>query len=1391
VSTVTKLGFTIDSKYDDTGMRKAQADVQKFSEQLRRLDQRHIRAKVDADVEPNFVADFQAKLDQRSRASNYHVNVKVKLDDDGFEEEVRRILDDRTFDVRARLDSAAMEAELQRVEREHEVRMRAVADTVRAEQHLDHAARDRVSSVTMSVDGSTNISDSFNDITTKMGGMGRGARMAGIALAALAGALYLLPPALGVAGAAMSVMLPAALGGIALSILAENEQIKAAGKELKKTFEDILVGSGMKESLLGAISTLRSELQGMAPDLQAVFGAAGQHLTPLVKGLMGLVREALPGLKNSLNEMGPVMWGFRDGMSSLGRGIGEMFDKMTDGAGGLGKIWRVLGDGLGDVLSKIGEMIGKLADAGGDSLKSFFSNLVIVLDSLMKALIPLTQESSGGFSVFGSLLKGIAKILEIIGPSLGRFTETLGRVLDPILNTLANTIGRLLDSGLRVLGPLLDALAPYATQLAESLGGVLVDVIGVLADGLIAFMPTLKQMSEIWADMIRQITPALRDSLMKIVQALVEALQKLAPEMPKLVKSIADLVIALVPVIPKLTELAIQVIPVLTDALIMFMPYIIGMINAFTSFVTFVMPAMLDGLTKMAEAVGWVADKFSGLTDRLDPEFLRGRFSQMRDDIGNIGGQIGENWRNFLDGMLNGLRHWGGSISEIWSSFWNSLKDYVSGVWMTIQAYWDLFWVNVGMRWDAFKNGMSESWNGFWNGIKDFVAQMWQNIQTIWSIFWDGIGNRWDAFRNGMAASWSIFWEGIKAVGKGIWDRITGAFNDFKGGVEAILDGLVKKAGEIWDKLRGVFARPINAVIGFWNDTIADKIGMGDKKIPKIPGFATGGYVTGPGTGTSDSIPARLSNGEFVVQERYARNPHNRAILDTMNRGGEVPGFANGGPVEWMSGWAAEKVPGTTVSSSYRTTPDYHGQGKAVDLVNSLPNMMRLAGEIASSWGGKSLELIHGNGFGGNVKNGQNVGDGMSFYGASTMAGHNDHVHWASDRAMDEKDRGGIGGFISGMVGQVRELVSGIFSRMSDPIINAIPDPFVENMGAPMGGAAKGFATVARDNILELIKEKEPKGGGFGSDFGPGALGQVPTGERRDLILKALGLSGGVGVDTENDWLVGMNTLIQRESGWDPGAINLTDSNAAKGTPSKGLAQMIDPTFQAYKIPGHEDIWNPLDNVAASTNYIKKTKGSIRSVQQAFGATPMGYRDGTENAKEGWNLVGENGPEMMNTPGGAAIHSFDDIVNALQTGGNPGQMMAENVAQGDWAARGTGILTDFGKTTFDSFFTDLTGGGYESGAVGSGVKAFMEYGKTFNDDRTKRLEEKERAIQKKNSEQEKKSASPDTSAEKFDFANANQDRGRGSDITINVNSAEEGVRAAKLAQREKAMGFLD
>lgn len=50
-----------------------------------------------------------------------------------------------------------------------------------------------------------------------------------------------------------------------------------------------------------------------------------------------------------------------------------------------------------------------------------------------------------------------------------------------------------------------------------------------------------------------------------------------------------------------------------------------------------------------------------------------------------------------------------------------------------------------------------------------------------------------------------------------------------------------------------------------------------------VLGFADGGHVSGPGTSTSDSIPAMLSDGEFVVNARSTRK--HRAALEAINAG--------------------------------------------------------------------------------------------------------------------------------------------------------------------------------------------------------------------------------------------------------------------------------------------------------------------------------------------------------------------------------------------------------------------------------------------------------------------------------------------------------------------------
>lgn len=81
----------------------------------------------------------------------------------------------------------------------------------------------------------------------------------------------------------------------------------------------------------------------------------------------------------------------------------------------------------------------------------------------------------------------------------------------------------------------------------------------------------------------------------------------------------------------------------------------------------------------------------------------------------------------------------------------------------------------------------------------------------------------------------------------------------------------------------------------------------------------------------------------------------------------------------------------------------------------------------------------------------------------------------------------------------------------------------------------------------------------------------------------------------------GIYRNVMRESGGNPKAINLWDSNAAKGTPSKGLLQVIQPTFNAYHVAGTSfDIYDPVANIAAACNYAAHVYGSIDNVNSAY-----------------------------------------------------------------------------------------------------------------------------------------------------------------------------------------------
>ncbi|WP_329534783.1 transglycosylase SLT domain-containing protein [Streptomyces sp. NBC_01450] len=81
----------------------------------------------------------------------------------------------------------------------------------------------------------------------------------------------------------------------------------------------------------------------------------------------------------------------------------------------------------------------------------------------------------------------------------------------------------------------------------------------------------------------------------------------------------------------------------------------------------------------------------------------------------------------------------------------------------------------------------------------------------------------------------------------------------------------------------------------------------------------------------------------------------------------------------------------------------------------------------------------------------------------------------------------------------------------------------------------------------------------------------------------------------------GLHRNIMRESSGNPMAINDWDINAINGIPSKGLLQVIPPTFKAYHVPGTSwNIYDPVANITAACNYAADKYGSMDNVNSAY-----------------------------------------------------------------------------------------------------------------------------------------------------------------------------------------------
>ncbi|MFC0956133.1 tape measure protein [Pasteurella multocida] len=132
-------------------------------------------------------------------------------------------------------------------------------------------------------------------------------------------------------------------------------------------------------------------------------------------------------------------------------------------------------------------------------------------------------------------------------------------------------------------------------------------------------------------------------------------------------------------------------------------------------------------------------------------------------------------------------------------------------------------------------------------------------------------------------------------------------------GIQSSLMGLAQGTMTLRDAIKNLALTIVNSMAQIAAQQLAmqatSAIGGLFGAVGGVVTAATGGYITGPGTGTSDSIPARLSNGEYVIRaasvSRYGVD-----FLHAINRG-QLRKYSTGGLVS-MPKVSTSKEPGLT-----------------------------------------------------------------------------------------------------------------------------------------------------------------------------------------------------------------------------------------------------------------------------------------------------------------------------------------------------------------------------------------------------------------------------------------------------------------------------------------------
>lgn len=1010
-----------------------------------------------------------------------------------------------------------------------------------------------------------------------------GVNLLGLAIAALGPAL--IPAAAGLTAVVGGLAVPlaaatAGVGAFAVFAVPAFTAVTKASTALAKA-QDAVDNALTSKARQTALIRQRQLMADLSPaTLAAVkaldaFKAAYQKFaTALGPQILGVFNQGLQVATAALPLLASLTRAVTPALTLLGRVVAQAFTSPA-----VKQFVAFLSAQAGPAITAFGFVLLNLAEGFGKLLVAFAPlgrTLLFGLVSLSQSFATLA-DSKG----FKSFLSYIVAQVPLVLHFLGDLIHTAGillAVLRPFgglvfkgLDLLVVGIGKLAQSMPLLVPAVLAVVAAFmlfdpikaAFAFLTSPIGLVVAGLALLAVGFVAlykhsktFRDIIAEVGKVATDLARKALPVLKTIMHDVGQGIHTAfdlingaITKNRPQIDSLIRGFKTFGGFLVR----------DVLPILGPALKYVFVDLGVQIALAVKVVSFLVSAFIHTKNAVRDVVGAFEAVISTVTrwgsivgrDVAGAALAVGRFfTRMGHDVKAAFDAVLHFVTRFGGDLLKGLLAAVAFVSAPFRAAFGFMSKVVGAVLLLVHDIIAKGFQLLRGLFDRFVSGIQTVWHFIWDHIKGYVLPVFNFLKRGVTAAFDAIKAAFETAKRVLLAVWHAIFDPIQKVAKSAWKSVTD-------GVTSAFQWVSRE-----------FSTVKNFVVRIWNDLF--------KAVKDILVRDTNFVKTGVSR-TFDAVKAAFHAGVSAIKtiwdglKAIAEAPI-KFIVNTVYNDGIRAVFAK------IASAVGSKAALPGIKLGFAAGGVIPGPVSPVDntLIMARTGEGILVPEAVRALGGERGITALNRTYGGH---GPTTKAGLpAFAGGGVLSGIGHAIGGAASSVLD---------ILTDPLAAFKHLISGLVSKMSFG-------------SSAFGKIASGFGHKIVDMIGGAVGKFVGLGGGSGIG-GPISGGGAHWASMVSQILTMMGQPLSL--------LAGVIRRINFESGGNPNAINLTDSNARAGHPSQGLMQTIPGTFAAYAgAYAGRGITDPFANIWAGLHYALSRYGSIAAIDPLV--RPRGYAAG-------------------------------------------------------------------------------------------------------------------------------------------------------------------------------------